>query len=318
MLQLRTNKCNKRSCRFIFFVFFLSGTVGFAQQPATTLKPTSPDDQYVLGPDSQPQAGVPQGKAMEFTLVDSKTYPGFEHKWWLYIPAQYDGKKPASLMVFQDGQTYVTRDGSWRVPVVFSNLIVKKELPVMAAIFVNPGVSPQLKAPGGSPLESKSDRSVEYDTLSDAYAKFLIEEILPEVRKHVRITDDPEGRGIAGISSGDICSFTVAWQRPYQLRKVLSFVGSFVNIRGGNAYSDIVRKSEKKPLRIFQQDGAHDVLGEQYAALNWPEGNKAMAVALDEKGYDHKFVFGEGTHSGAHGASIFPEAMRWLWRDYPR
>lgn len=284
----------------------------FTQQtPSAQAK--SPDDQYALGPDSQPQIGLPEGKVMEFTLKDSKTFPGFEHRWWLYIPAQYDGTMAVALMVFQDGRGYVSRDGAWRVPVVLNNLIAKKELPLMAAVFITPGISEQ-KAADGSPLESKSNRSIEYDTLSGAYATFLLTEIFPEVRKHVKITDDPEGRGIAGTSSGGICAFTVAWQRPDQFRKVLSFIGSFVNIRGGNAYPEIVRKSEKKPIRIFQQDGAGDIPGGAYASLNWPEGNKAMAAALDEKGYDHKFIMGEGTHNAAHGASIFPDAMRWLWR----
>lgn len=306
----------QRVCAVAVIILLFSSML-FGQTP-TGLKTQSPDDQYVLGPDSQPQAGIPEGKVMEFTLADSKTFPGFEHKWWLYIPAQYDGKKPVALMIFQDGQGYVTRDGSWRVPVVLNNLIAKKEIPVMAAVFVNPGVSQQRKASDGSPFESQSNRSVEYDTLSDAYAKFLIEEVLPEVRKHVKISDDPEGRGIAGLSSGGICSFTVVWQRPDQFRKVLSFIGSFVNIRGGNVYPDLVLQAAKKPICVFQQDGAHDALGGVYELLDWPAGNKAMAAAFEAKGYDHKFVFGDGTHSSRHGASIFPDAMRWLWRDYPR
>jgi enterochelin esterase family protein len=303
--------------RLLIVTLFLIGTATLGQERVGLTKPASPDDQYVLGPDSQPQAGVPEGKVLAFELKDSRTYPGFQHKWWLYVPAQYDKKKPAALMVFQDGQGYVSRDGTWRVPVVLNNLIAKKEIPVMAAVFINSGIS-EATAPDGSPLETKSNRSVEYDTLGNAYATFVLEEILPEVRKYVRITDDPEGRGIAGGSSGGVCAFTVAWQRPDQFRKVLSFIGSFVNIRGGDVYPELVRQSEKKPIRIFQQDGARDSLGGIYSLLKWPEANKAMAAALDEKGYDHKFVFGEGSHSGAHGASIFPDAMRWLWRDYPR
>lgn len=283
-------------------------------------KQSSPDDQYKLGPDSQPQEGVPQGKVSEFAMEDSKTYPGFSRKWWLYIPAQYDAAKPAALMVFQDGGGYVKRDGAWRVPVVFDNLIHKREMPVTVGVFINPGDKPLApgepprKRPDGRPASPKN-RSVEYDSLGDTYARFLIDEVLPEVRKHVKITDDPEGRAIAGASSGGICAFTVAWERPDQFRKVFTTIGSFTNIRGGNKYPELVRAAPKKPLRIFQQDGATDIVN-QFGS--WPEANKAMAAALQEKGYDHKFVFGEGAHNPKHGASIFPEAMRWLWRDYPR
>ena len=301
--------------RFIIPVLLLMAMGVLGQQPPATTRSPSTDDQYVLGPDSQPQGGIPEGKIIEFMLKDSKMFPGFEHKWWLYIPAQYDGKKPAALMVFQDGEGYMKRDGRWRVPVVLDNLIAKGQLPIMAAVFVSSGQSLE-KSPDGKPLAS--NRSVEYDTLNANYATFLLREILPEVRKHVKITDDPKGRGIAGASSGGICAFTVTWQRPDQFRKLLSFYGSFVNIRGGGEYPNLVRKSAKKPIRMFQQDGAGDVLGGVYASLDWPAGNKAMAAALDEKGYDHKFVFGEGTHNSAHGGSIFPDAMRWLWRDYPR
>lgn len=287
-------------------------------KPAAKAKAKSPDDQYVLGPDSQEQPGVPQGKVLEFEMADSKTYPGFVRKWWIYIPAQYDGSAPAALMVFQDGGGYVNRKGAWRVPVVFDNLIHKKEMPVTVGVFINPGDTPRKpgepprKRPDGRPA-SPRNRSVEYDTVSDTYAKFLLDEILPEVRKHAKITDDPEGRAICGASSGGICAFSVAWHRPDQFRKVLTTIGSFTNIRGGNKYPEMVRAAGKKPLRVFQQDGSNDIVN-QFGS--WPEANKAMAAALQEKGYDHKFVFGEGSHNSRHGASILPDALRWLWRDY--
>jgi enterochelin esterase-like enzyme len=216
-------------------------------------------------------------------------------------------------MVFQDGYRlgFARRDGQWRVPVVLDNLIAAKQLPVMAAVFIDPGLRPNRTD------DPEDQRSAEYDTLSAAYASFLDDEVLPEVRKHVRITENPDGRGIAGRSSGAIAAFTVAWQRPDQFRKVLCANGSFVNIRGGNAYPEIVRTSERKPIRVFLQDGTHDIV-EGYEPLDWPGGNDAMAAALAAKGYDHQFVMGNGTHSGRQGASIFPDAMRWLWRDYPR
>ena len=297
----------------------LLGNVVLAQKPpAADPHALSPDEQYVLGPDSQPHVGVPQGTVTEFTMTDSKTYPGFARKWWLYVPAQYDGHTPVALMVFQDGGGYVKADGAWRVPVVLDNLIAQKKLPVMAAIFVNPGegLAPANAASTeGKPPSGRKNRSVEYDTLSAAYATFLLDEIIPEARKHVAITDNPDGRGICGSSSGGICAFTVAWQRPDQFRKVYTTIGSFTNIRGGNAYPDLVRTTEKKPLRIFQQDGVRDIVN-QFGS--WPEANKAMADALDEKGYDHQFVLGEGSHNARHGASILPYALRWLWRDYER
>lgn len=277
------------------------------------------DEQYVLGPNSQPQPGVPQGKVMEFELDDSKTYPGFKRKWWLYIPPGYDGRKPLPVMVFQDGGGYVTRDGAWRVPIVIENLMAKKQLPLMAAIFVNPGDTPL--APGEPPRKradgrpaSARNRSVEYDTVSDKYATFLLEEIFPLARKHVVISDDPEARGICGSSSGGICAFSVAWHRPEQFRKVYTTIGSFTNIRGGNIFPDLVRQAAPKPIRVIQQDGSHDLLN-QFGS--WPEGNKQMASALQSKGYDHQFIFGEGTHNSSHGASILPYALRWLWYDFP-
>lgn len=285
----------------------LASGLGNAQQAP------SPNEQYVLGPDSQPQPGVPEGKIMEFTLPDSKAFAGFEHKWWLYVPAQYTGRKPVAVMFFQDGAWFMKRDGHYRVPVVLDNLIARKELPVMAAVFVDPGLSIG-RDKEGKPIDK--NRSVEYDTLSAAYATFLLDEILPEVRKHVKITDDPEGRGIGGCSSGGICSFTAAWQRPDQFRKVLSLSGSYTNIRGGQVYPSLVRQADKKPIRVFQHSDTNDMVVTGWGS--WPEANKAMDAALREKGYDHKFVFGHDVHCGMHAASLIPDAMRWLWRDYPK
>ncbi len=285
---------------------------GGTAQPGAQSKSPSTDERYVLGPDSLPQAGVPTGTVTEFVLPDSKIYPGYSHKWWLYVPAQYDGKTPVALMAFQDGAflRFVQPDGEWRVPTVLDNLIHRKELPVMAAVFVDPG------QPIRPSALSSDQRSYEYDTVSDDYARFLVTEVLPEVQRRVRITNNPAGRGIAGRSSGGICAFTVAWHRPDQFRKVFSANGSFVNIRGGGAYPDIVRQAPRKPLRVFLQDGVNDELGGPFRGLNWTEGNRAMAAALATQGYDYQLVMGEGTHSGRHGAAIFPDAMRWLWRDY--
>jgi enterochelin esterase-like enzyme len=301
------------TCGLLLLGFCFSAAA--QQSTATVLRGPGPDAIYLLGPDSKPQAGTPEGKVVEFLLKDSKQYPGYEHKWWLYIPARYDKKKPIALMVFQDGSSWVDRTGPWRVPVVLDNLIYKKSLPPMAAVFVDSGIAHRGDTAPTSPA-GESNRSVEYDSLGNNYAEFLLKEILPEARKFILITDDPEGRGMAGHSSGGICAFTVAWQRPDQFRKVFSANGSFTNIRGGNTYPDLVRQSETRPIRVFQQSGEHDL--EHPQAGIWSEANKRLAAALDEKGYDHQFVFGQGTHSPAHAASIFPDAMRWLWRDYSR
>ncbi|MEI7731258.1 MAG: alpha/beta hydrolase-fold protein [Verrucomicrobiota bacterium] len=285
-------------------------TLGAAEKAAT------PDDQYKPGPDSMPQAGIPHGMVTKYTMADCKTYPGFAHDYWVYVPAQYNPAKPANLMVFQDGKGFADTNGPFRVPVVFDNLIHKKEMPVTIALMINPGDKP-LK-PGEAPRKRADgrpagamNRSVEYDTMSDAYAKFLIEEVIPEVAKQYRLTDNPEGWAICGNSSGGICSFTVAWERPDKFRKVVSHIGSFTNIRGGGKYPELVRTTPKKPLRVFLQDGKNDLVN-QFGS--WPEANQAMAAVLKEKGYDYQFILGEGTHSGKHGGSIFPDTLRWIWR----
>jgi len=287
----------------------------FAQAPTAPATPAAPktpspyDEQYKLGPDSQPQPGVPEGKVTEYDWNNSKVFPGTERKYWVYVPAQYDPKTPAAVMVFQDGGGYVKRDGGWRVPVVFDNLIAKKEMPVTIGIFINPGEFPA--KPGEAANKRVKDRSMEYDSLGDKYARFLLEEILPEVGKTLNLTKDPNLRAIQGSSSGGICAFNVAWERPNEFHKVLTTIGSFTNIRGGDKFPDMVRAADKKPIRVFQEDGTHDIVN-QFGS--WPEANKAMAAALDAKGYDHKFVVGEGTHNSKHAASILPDALRWLWR----
>lgn len=276
-------------------------------------------DDYTLGPDSlQRREGVPKGRVEKFEWK-STLFAGTVRDCWVYIPAQYDGRRAACVMVFQDGGGYVSETGAWRVPIVFDNLIASGEMPVTVGIFINPGNDPVKNPPPATPQKGKpfrpSNRSFEYDTLSDQYVRFLLEEVLPHVGRqfNLKLTDDPEGRAICGLSSGGICSFTAAWQRPDAFRKVVSFIGSFTNIRGGNAYPGLVRKAEKKPIRVFLQDGSND-LQNQFG--NWFEANQAMAAALGEKGYDYRFVAGDGGHTAKHGGAIFPDAMRWVWRDY--
>ncbi|MFM9964054.1 MAG: alpha/beta hydrolase [Planctomycetaceae bacterium] len=276
---------------------------------AVLARPMMAADDYPLGPDSMVQEGVPQGKVIEGKHTSEKVFPGNVRSYWVYIPAQYDGSSPAAVMVFQDGGSYVNKTGQFRVPVVFDNLIHKKQMPVTIGIFLSPGEVPATKP--GEP--SRKNRSFEYDSLGDLYARFLLEEILPMVvQEHqLKLTDDPNQRAICGISSGGICAFTVAWERPDQFRKVLSHVGSFTNIRGGHVIPAVIRKTENKPLRIFLQDGSGDL---DNLHGNWPLANQEMAAALKFKGYDYKFEFGDGGHNGKHGGAILPESLRWLWR----
>ncbi len=258
-------------------------------------------------PELKEQPGVPKGKVTKKEPWESKIYPGTKRDWWVYVPAQYREDQPACVMVFQDGGGYLGF-----VPTVFDNLIAKGDMPVTVGIFINPG--------SGRGEEGRGQRSVEYDTLSDRYARFLLEEILPEVEKTVKLRHDPESRAISGLSSGGICAWTVAWERPDEFRKVLSWVGSFTNIasgktrrEGGHNYEALIRKTPKKPIRVFLQDGANDL---DNANGNWPLANQQMAKALEFAKYDHMFVFGQGFHSNRHGRASLPDSLRWLWRDY--
>lgn len=263
---------------------------------------------YELGPDSQRQAGIPQGEIIQLRFEESEIYRNTERDWWIYVPEQYDGQTPAALMVFQDGAMYVNETGPIRVPVVFDNLIHRGEMPVTIGVFVNPGhfIGDNLEGPA-------RNRSLEYDSTTDVYSRFLLEEIIPEVQKNYRITNNPEGWAIGGISSGGICAFTVAWQRPDKFSKVVSHIGSFTNIRGGHLYSDLVRQSAVKPIRVFLQDGSNDLNVRQG---NWWIANQQLADSLDFAGYDYMTAWGDGGHNFEHGGAIFPDTMRWLWRDY--
>ncbi|HYF37683.1 MAG TPA: alpha/beta hydrolase-fold protein [Prosthecobacter sp.] len=266
-------------------------------------------DDYKLGPLSQENASVPKGTVIQMPAwAESKIYPGTTRDWWIYVPAQYKPDQPANLMVFQDGHDYVGLKGAWRVPTVFDNLIASGGMKPTIAVFVNPGHD------GKAELKSawkSNNRSKEYNTLGGTYARFLLEEILPQVQQEYKLTEDPEGWAIGGASSGAICAFTVAWERPDKFRKVFSTIGSYVDLAGGHVYPYQIRINERKPIRVFLQDGAND-LDNPFG--NWPIANRQMAKALDFMKYDYRFEFGDGQHNSKHGASLFPEAMKWLWR----
>jgi len=276
------------------------------------------DDKFVEAPDHRENSAVPHGTLTEMPPWQSKIYEGTSRQWWVYVPAQYKPDGSAALMVFQDGHDYVGPKGNWRVPTVFDNLIARGDMPPTVAVFINPGH----KLKEGEDLKTvkwkANNRSAEYDSLGDQYARFLLEEILPEVEKKWPLSKDPEKHAICGASSGGICSFTVAWEHPEAFRKVLSTIGSFTNIRGGNAYPSLIRKTERKPIRVYLEDASGDI-DNQFG--NWPIANQQMHSALDYMKYDVHFEFAEhpdGTpafgHNSNHGGSVFPAALQWLWR----
>ena len=262
--------------------------------------------EYTLGPDSLPQEGVPSGTVEERTWDASRIYPGTTHEYRVYVPAQYTDAEPAAVMVFQDGEFYVDPEGLVRAPTVFDNLIHRGEMPVTIGIFINPGMK-----------EIPWDlRSIQYASVADMYVRFLLEEILPEVGEDYNLTDEAAGRAIAGMSDGGLASFTVAWQRPDAFSKVVSHVGSYTRYMGGALYPHLIRttRGNPKPIRVFLQGGENDI---NLAEGNWTLANLQMDSALMFARYDYRFEMGTGGHDLKHGGAIFPDTLRWLWRDYP-
>ena len=297
------------------------------QAPPPAQQPQGPDMNvyYMIGPDSQSHESVPKGEVRGPFTLPSQAYPGTQHTYWVYVPAQYGQSVPASLMIFQDGQAFKDMDGVLRTPNVLDNLIYRREIPVMIAVFINPGRTPEQPEPTPRNWGDRdTNRPTEYNSLDDKYARVIVDELMPVLYKDYNISKDPERHGIGGASSGAIAAFTVAWQRPNDFRKVLSIVGSFVNLgdRGGDTYADIVRKSEKKPLRVFLQDGRNDNRGTGREGAydprrDWFLQNVRLKDALTEKGYDLNYTWGMNTHGQRMGGPILPEMMRWLWRDHP-
>lgn len=284
----------------LFLIFVALTTFSHAQQ------------EYPPGPDSKPQAAAPKGEVLKFSFERSKIFPGTVRDYWVYIPAQYTPDKPACLYVNQDGI-------QWQAPTVFDNLIYKKEMPVTIGVFVMHG---RVAASDANAALDRFNRSYEYDGLGDAYVRFLLEELLPEVEtrkssdgRPIRISHNANDRAIGGSSSGAICAFTAAWERPDAFSRVFSAIGTYVGLRGGDRYSTLIRKYEPKPIRIFLQDGSQDL---NIYGGDWWMANQTMERALVFAGYDVEHVWGEGAHNGNHGTAIFPDAMRWLWKDWPQ
>jgi len=285
------------------------------------------DNVYLLGPDSEAHQGVPQGKVTDWEKLPSEAYPGTLHDFCVYVPAQYDPSAAASLMVFQDGQAWLRLTGDIRAPYVFDNLIYRREIPVTIVVFINPGRQPgQPVATGSEWGDHSSNRPQEYNALDDKYAKVVVDELMPVLDQRYNISKNPNDRAIGGASSGAIAAFTVAWHRPDQFSKVLSTVGSFVNIRGGDAYPGIIQGADPKPLRVYLLDGVNDNRGLKANApdatydsrRDWHALNIRMLAALKGKGYDVNYCWGIGPHSQNMAGAMLPEMLRWLWRDYPR
>lgn len=270
---------------------------------------------WELGPESLVQDGVPQGRVVQgsYTSPEDGIYPGTVRDYWISIPAQYEPGEEAALLVFNDGEGYASPTGHSRVPTVLDNLIDAGHMPVTIGVYINPGIVP----PARPHAVARRNRSFEYDTMSDRYARFLIEEFLPMVeREHgVTFTGNPELRGVGGLSTGGIAAFTAAWERPDSFRRVVTYIGTFVNIRHGDQYPGIIRKTSAigRPIRVFMEEGDNDL---DNLHGNWPLANDQMAAALTFAGYENRLVVLSGNHSGDHGGTVLPEALRWLFRDW--
>jgi sugar lactone lactonase YvrE/predicted alpha/beta superfamily hydrolase len=266
---------------------------------------------YQPGPDSKPQLGVPKGEVIKLSFDRSKTFPGTYRDYWVYVPAQYKPDGPACVYVNQDGLQY-------DAPTVFDNLIFKKEMPVTIGVFVMHG---RVRAADGNSALDRFNRSYEYDGLGDNYVRFLLEELLPEVEtkatsdgRPIRLSRSGNDRAIGGQSSGAICAFTAAWERPDAFSRVFSAIGTYVGLRGGERYPTLIREYEPKPIRVFLQDGSNDL---NIYGGDWWMANQTMERALTFAGYEVQHVWGDEAHNGKHATAIFPDAMRWLWKDWP-
>lgn len=265
-------------------------------------------------PESYEQPGVPKGTLSEKVVHTSKIYEGMKSDYWVYAPAQYNGQTPVPVMVWTDGGGHINRDGVSRTLNVVDNLIHQNRMPVSIHVFTSPG---SVMGQNGQP---RSLRSIQYDTVDDRYAHYLLEEILAEVGQKYRLRTDGYSRAIVGASSGAIAAFNAAWQKPDQFSRVLSHIGTYTSIQwkpgmldGGNIFPFALRKTPRKNIRVWLSDGSEDL---ENAHGSWPLQNIQMANSLKMAGYDFKFSYSSGSHNGAHGAAEAPTSLTWLWRDY--
>jgi enterochelin esterase family protein len=277
---------------------------GRANREIMDVLATPADRQYHPCPDAYPAEDVPRGRVTAFRdWAGARVFPGTTRDLWIYTPAGFDpaGAAPA-LAVFNDGGGYLDRGGPVRAAAVFDTLTHAGEMPPTVGVFVMPGKNP----------DNPQQRSFEYDSVTDLYVRFLLEDALPFVEAEIgcALTTDPQWRTICGISSGGICAFTAAWYRPDAFGRVISHCGSFTAIRGGHNYPFLIRSTPKKPIRVWMQSGANDA---DILYGSWPQANQAVAASLKFAGYDHRFVFGEGGHNLRHGGAVFGDTLRWLW-----
>lgn len=316
-------------------LLLLFAVASHAASPATpATSPARKAGEYALTVDSLPQPGVPKGRLEGPFLFQSQVIENTVRRYWIYVPAQYNGDQAANVLVFQDGQRATNPEGSLRVPQVLENLIHKREIPVTIGIFVTPGQRGDTY-PENLGTGNPNNRAQEYDAMNDRYARFVIDELLPEVGKRFNLSTDPQRRAIGGTSSGAIAAFTVAWHRPDAFRNVISMIGSYTSIGyrpatatapmqpGGDLYPTLIRKNAIKPLRIFLQDGSADLDNEHG---NWFLANQQMLSALnyanataDRRGaegprYAVQHAWGDGAHSDVHGGAILPDILRWMWQ----
>ncbi|MBO0859984.1 MAG: SMP-30/gluconolactonase/LRE family protein [Chloracidobacterium sp.] len=289
---------------FALILALFIGSTAFAQA-------NQPRESYPPNPDSQVQPDAPKGEVLKFTFENSKIFPGTWREYWVYVPAQYTPDKPACVYVNQDGL-------QWKANIVFDNLIHKNEMPVTIGVFIMHG---RVRAANAESALDRFNRSYEYDGLGDNYVRFLLDELLPDVEtkktsdgRPIRLSKNGNDRAIGGSSSGAICAFTAAWERPDSFSRVFSAIGTYVGLRGGQNYSTLIRKYEPKPIRVFLQDGAND---QNIYGGDWWMANQMMERSLVFAGYEVQHVWGEGSHNGQHGSAIFPDAMRWLWKGWP-
>ncbi len=285
--------------------FLLSSALLYAQE-------------YPLGPDSQPRPDVAKGTITRHVLPPGRFYPGTPHNYALYVPTRYDASKPTPFMIFLDGSGPL--GNQQRVPTVFDNLIAKGDIPPMIGIFIDPGVLP---AVAGDAQQNRYERIFEYDSLSGRFAQFLNDELIAEVGRQYNLSKNPDDHAIAGVSTGAVGAFVAAWQRPDLFRRVLSFIGTYVHMKGADSLPAMIRRTEPKPIRLYLEAGRNDhiVPGQPYGVFfagSWPINNQLMYEALQFAGYDVKLDLGENAHNMSHGSAIMPDAIRWLWRDYPK
>ncbi len=284
-----------------FFTLNISG-----QDKVSYMQGWDRTSDYSLSPDSLPQEGVPAGRLLRFRWTSHTVYPGVERDAWLYLPQGVEEHDDVNLLVFQDGSSYFGPQVN--ATFVLDNLIHRREIPMTAALFVNPGE----KGPGYPFYGGDDNRSLEYDTVNGDYARFLVEELFPVVRRHVQLTDDPAGRAICGFSSGGACAMTAGFHRPEDFGVVIAHCGSFIQIRGANQLPSMIRQTPRKPIKVWHQTGSRDV---DVIFGNLQIANHDLAAALNYRRYDTVFEFGNGGHSLRHAGAVFPETLRWVFKD---